>query len=145
MADLLGPLSGMSAQPRISIVIPNLNSGPVLERAIRSILDQGYPNCQIIMADAGSTDESRQIIEDFRDRIDVLTSGLRDRGCEVAASQANFVYASFGDATLVNEGLLERGIIVRPVYPDGWLRINTGTPTEMERFLGALDEMGVNQ
>jgi len=80
-----------------------------------------------------------------RDRIDVLTSGLRDRGCEVAASQANFVYASFGDATLVNEGLLERGIIVRPVYPDGWLRINTGTPTEMERFLGALDEMGVNQ
>jgi histidinol-phosphate aminotransferase len=70
-----------------------------------------------------------------------LTSGLRARGAEVADSQTNFVYASFEDATAVNDGLLQRGVIVRPVLPDGWLRINTGTQTEMERFFEALDEV----
>ena len=71
-----------------------------------------------------------------------LTSGLRDRGSEVVESQTNFVYASFEDATRVNEGLLKRGVVVRPVLPDGWLRINTGTRVEMERLFAALDEIG---
>ncbi|MCH7585722.1 MAG: histidinol-phosphate transaminase [Acidobacteria bacterium] len=70
-----------------------------------------------------------------------LTSGLRHRRSEVADSQTNFVYASFEDAAAVNEGLLQRGVIVRPVTPDGWLRINTGTHAEMERFFLALDEV----
>jgi histidinol-phosphate aminotransferase len=70
-----------------------------------------------------------------------LTAGLRERGSEVAESQTNFVYASFADAAEVNEGLLQRGVIVRPVLPDGWLRINTGTQAEMERLFVALDEV----
>jgi glycosyltransferase involved in cell wall biosynthesis len=51
----------------ISLVIPNFNSGDQLERAIRSIVAQEYPRLQLIMADAGSTDESRQTIEKYRD------------------------------------------------------------------------------
>ena len=74
-----------------------------------------------------------------RTAIDSLTAGLRDRGIEVADSQTNFVYARFTDAESVNDGLLQRGVIVRPVSPDGWLRINTGTEPEMERFFVALD------
>ncbi len=58
--------------PSISIVIPNYNSGPVLERCITSLLDQNYPDLQIIMADSCSTDESAAIIEKYRDRFGVL-------------------------------------------------------------------------
>jgi len=74
-----------------------------------------------------------------RTAIDSLTAGLRDRGIEVADSQTNFVYARFGDAESVNDGLLQRGVIVRPVFPADWLRINTGTQPEMDRFFTALD------
>jgi glycosyltransferase involved in cell wall biosynthesis len=49
-----------------SIVIPNFNSGPVLERAIQSLMAQNYPDLQIILMDGGSTDESRQTIEKYR-------------------------------------------------------------------------------
>jgi glycosyltransferase involved in cell wall biosynthesis len=64
---------------KISIVIPNYNSGEVLERAIRSLVDQEYPNLQLIMADSNSTDASRDIIERYHDRFDtVLTE--RDEG-----------------------------------------------------------------
>jgi glycosyltransferase involved in cell wall biosynthesis len=58
--------------PTISVVIPNFNSGDQLERAVRSVLDQGYPHLQIIIADAGSTDASAATIERHRDRFAVV-------------------------------------------------------------------------
>lgn len=52
--------------PRISIVIPNLNCAPFLERTIRSALDQRYPGLELIIVDGGSTDGSLEIIEKYR-------------------------------------------------------------------------------
>jgi histidinol-phosphate aminotransferase len=68
-----------------------------------------------------------------------LTTALRTAGVEVADSQANFVYADFGiRATELTERLLRAGYIVRPVLPDGWLRITAGTEEEIE---GLLEEL----
>lgn len=58
--------------PTFSIVIPNYNSGPVLERCIQSLLGQNYPKLQLILADSCSTDESKAIIEKYREHFDVL-------------------------------------------------------------------------
>lgn len=71
-----------------------------------------------------------------------LTAELRKRGIEVANSQTNFVYAGFGDgAGRVVDGLLRSGFIVRPVIPNGWLRITAGSPDENEGMLSALDRI----
>lgn len=48
--------------PRISLVIPSFNQGAYLEQAIRSIVDQRYPDLELIVIDGGSTDESLPII-----------------------------------------------------------------------------------
>jgi histidinol-phosphate aminotransferase len=78
-----------------------------------------------------------------RDGIQYLTEGLEQRGYSVAESQTNFVYVDFGErAAEIDEGLLSRGVIVRPVAPPTFLRINTGTQAEMERFFEALDAVG---
>ncbi len=79
-----------------------------------------------------------------REGIDSLTAGLRARGHEVADSQTNFVYARFDSAADVNRGLLERGVIVRPVFPPEWLRISVGAPDEIDRFFAALDDLAVS-
>lgn len=72
--------------------------------------------------------------------IEFLTTALRSRDIEVANSQTNFVYAYFGEAAkTTTQALLEQGIIVRPVIPEGWLRITAGSPEENERFARALD------
>ncbi len=55
--------------PLISIVIPSLNQGRFLETAIKSILDQNYPNLQLIVVDGGSIDGSKEIIEKYSDRL----------------------------------------------------------------------------
>jgi len=64
---------------RFSIVVPNYNSGEVLERAIRSLLAQGYPELELIAADADSNDSSRQILERHRGAFTTLISE-RDNG-----------------------------------------------------------------
>ncbi len=56
-------------KPRISIVTLSFNQARFLERAILSIVEQGYDNLDYIIVDPGSTDGSRDIIARYRDRI----------------------------------------------------------------------------
>lgn len=59
---------------RISVVVPNFNGGALLETTLRSILHQGYPNLELIFVDGGSTDESLEIAERYRDQMAVFIS-----------------------------------------------------------------------
>lgn len=54
---------------KISVVTISYNQVQFLERAIRSIIDQDYPDIEYIIVDPGSTDGSRTIIESYRTRI----------------------------------------------------------------------------
>ena len=62
-----------------SIVVPNYNSGAVIERAIESLLSQSYPDLQIIIMDAESEDQSWDIIERYRNRLDIVVRA-KDHG-----------------------------------------------------------------
>lgn len=53
----------MSQLPRISIIIPTLNQADFLERAICSVLDQGYDDLELLVMDGGSEDHTLDIIE----------------------------------------------------------------------------------
>ncbi|MEO8028185.1 MAG: glycosyltransferase, partial [Bryobacteraceae bacterium] len=59
---------------RISIVVPTKNSGPVLRRALESLLIQDVP-LEIIIADGGSTDESAPILRQFEPHVTWILSG----------------------------------------------------------------------
>jgi GT2 family glycosyltransferase len=63
---------GVTAWPRITVVTPSFNQGPYIEETLLSVLHQNYPNLQYIVVDGNSTDETRGILERYRDRIDHL-------------------------------------------------------------------------
>jgi glycosyltransferase involved in cell wall biosynthesis len=61
--------------PKISIVTPVYNQVQFIERAIRSVVDQNYPNLEYIVVDGGSTDGTLEIIEKYKSRITRFISG----------------------------------------------------------------------
>jgi glycosyltransferase involved in cell wall biosynthesis len=54
-------------KPLVSVVMPVYNAEKYLESAIQSILDQDYPNLEIVIVNDGSTDSSKNIIFNFNE------------------------------------------------------------------------------
>lgn len=54
-----------SPWPRITVVVPSRDQGAFLEAALRSVIDQGYPNLELIAVDGGSRDQSAAILERY--------------------------------------------------------------------------------
>ncbi|TQN41444.1 histidinol-phosphate aminotransferase [Blastococcus colisei] len=72
---------------------------------------------------------------------DRLTVALRERGLEVADSQANFVWLAVGEEAAGLAAALEaRAVITRPFAGEG-IRVTVGTPEEDDVFLAALDDV----
>jgi len=57
---------GAATPPTVSIILPVLNEAPQLERCFRAIAAQSYPAiCEVVVADGGSTDETRSMVSAF--------------------------------------------------------------------------------
>lgn len=69
----------LDSSPRISLVTPSLNQGTFIERTIRSVVEQGYPNVEYIVQDGGSIDETAEVLDRYRDALAHVASE-RDRG-----------------------------------------------------------------
>ena len=89
-----------------------------------------------------NADEMLAAVDRLRAARDDLAAWLVAKGLEVADSDANFVlFGRFADRQAVWQGLLDRGVLIRVVGPEGWLRVSAGTPEEMAAFKKALDEV----
>ncbi len=85
----------MNEQPRISIVTPSFNQGAFLKETLQSLVDQNYPNLEVIIQDGGSTDDSVKIAEDFAQR----QPGLFQLYVESDKGQADALNRGFEKAT----------------------------------------------
>jgi glycosyltransferase involved in cell wall biosynthesis len=76
-----------------SVIVNNFNYARYVGAAIDSALAQTHPATEVIVVDDGSTDESREIIASYGDR---LRAALKDNGGQGSAFNAGFA-ASTGD------------------------------------------------
>ena len=52
--------------PSVSVIIPNYNHAPFLKERIDSVINQHYDNFEVIILDDCSKDNSREVIEQYR-------------------------------------------------------------------------------
>lgn len=93
------------------------------------------------------TDEQLSTVAHLRETREATAAWLAEQTYKgkpltVAHSESNFVYfGTFDDRDFIFQALLERGVLIRDVGPEGWLRVCMGTDDEMVRFRQAFVEV----
>jgi len=77
----------------VSAIIPTYNYARFLRDAIDSVLAQTFPVLEVIVVDDGSTDDTRQVLEAYGDRIRVI----HQENAGVAAARMTGVSAARGE------------------------------------------------
>lgn len=108
----------MKNVPKISIVIPSYNKGKFIGRNLDSIIDQKYPNLEIIIQDGESTDGTLDIIKRYAEKypkiirweskkdkgqLDAINKGMRkSTGDILAFLNADDIYEKLALSTVAN-------------------------------------------
>jgi glycosyltransferase involved in cell wall biosynthesis len=107
--------------PLVSIVTVSYNQEEFLEAAIKSVLNQTYPNIEYIIFDGGSTDNSAEIINRYRDRFAYMNIGP-DGGAPAALN------AGFRIATGTIHAFLNSDDILCPWAVETWIETFKSNP-----------------
>ncbi|AXH98442.1 glycosyltransferase [Sporosarcina sp. PTS2304] len=88
---------------KASVLINNYNYGRFLKVCIESVIDQTYPDVEMIVYDDGSTDESISIMEEYKEQIQIIAH--ENHGKTPNINQMNAINKAFelstGDVILL--------------------------------------------
>lgn len=117
-----------SESTRVSVIIGNYNYGRFIREAIESVLNQTYSNFELIVVDDGSTDNSRDVIQSYGDR---LIPVFQDNAGQGAAFNAGLEHAT-GDIICFldsddyyRQDKLEKVVEAFAAHPD-WVQLAHG-------------------
>jgi len=90
------------AAPVVSVVIPTYNQAELLEKALRSVLDQTFHDWEVIVVDNFSTDNTRDIVEKFQDcrfrYLQCRNNGIIAASRNLGVKHSNGGYIAFLDS-----------------------------------------------
>lgn len=92
----------VESEQKVSVIIPTYNRAASIAASIQSVLDQTWQNYEIIVVDDGSTDNTRQVVENFTDDrvryIYLEQNGGPSRARNEGIRQAKYEYIAFLDS-----------------------------------------------
>ena len=80
----------LSTYPLVSVLVTNYNYARFLDKSLDSVLNQTYPNFEIVVCDDGSTDGSEQILANFSHSDSRVKVIYRSNGGQPAAMNDAF-------------------------------------------------------
>jgi glycosyltransferase involved in cell wall biosynthesis len=135
----------MPSLPKISIITPSFNQGTFIERTIKSVLEQNYPNLEFIVVDGGSRDATIDILKRYEGKVAWLSekdSGQTDainKGIRMATGE---IIAYLNSDDVYEPGALRRVAEYFTAHPEAmWLtgrcRIIDEQDREVRRLITA--------
>ncbi len=101
------------SHPLVSVIVPTFNRSHLLGAAVNSVLEQTYPNIELIVIDDGSTDKTGQVVSSFGADVRYMyqqnrgPSAARNRGISIS----NGSYLIFlDDDDLLKPTMVERTV-----------------------------------
>src|SRR3984885_9842298 len=87
----------MAYNDLVSVTIVTYNSGRFIKRCLESVLEQKYPNLEIVVVDNASTDGTVDILEQFEDQVRIY---YNDENIGFAAAQNQAIGLTSGEWVL---------------------------------------------
>ena len=120
--------------PKLSIIVPTRERSETLVHTIRTVVSQDYPDCEIIVSDNASQDNTREVVASFSDsRIRYINTGRRismSENYEFALASARGEYVTYlGD----DDGFV-RGAMTKAMRLIGESGINALVWTKVEYY-----------
>ncbi len=86
-------MNNRTTNPLVSVIIPTYNRGWIIKEAVDSVLSQNFVDFELIVVDDGSTDNTRDILDAYKNDIKVFrhnnqgVSAARNRGIALASGR----------------------------------------------------------
>lgn len=135
----------MKNNPLVTIYITNYNYGKFIKQSIESALNQSLQDFELLIIDDGSTDNSKEIIETYRNHSQVTIIYQQNQGLNVTnniamrASRGKYIMRLDADdfldphALMILSDALERDQELGMVFPDYFLVDEHGNVLNVER------------
>ena len=116
--------------PAISVIIPTHNRASLLTESLASLCDQTLPasDFEVVVVDDGSTDHTREVCDEFSERIGLQYHRIANSGIAAAknmglfASRGEIAYF-FDDDDVADRNLLTAHVAAHREYPDDRIAI----------------------
>lgn len=79
--------------PQVSVIITTYNYGHLIAESIDSVINQDYPDAELIVVDDGSTDDTAEVVARYGERVRYL----RQPHSEIAAARNHGIAEAAGD------------------------------------------------
>ncbi|MBI2453211.1 glycosyltransferase family 2 protein [Candidatus Peregrinibacteria bacterium] len=127
---------GGFAELSMSIIIPTYNRAPILKKTLDSILAQTCKNCEIIIVDDGSSDDTEKTVQAiktkskiplkyFKQKKNAGQGSARNRGIKEALYE---ICLLIGDDIIIDKKCIEEHLKTHKVHPEK----NTATLGKIE-------------
>lgn len=124
--------TSLTAAPLISIIMPSYNRAYTIGEAVQSVLDQSYPNWELLICDDASTDKTAEVMQSFDDPRIRYMHFTKSNG---AGARNNGLRFAKGDYI----AYLDSDNIWHPLFLDLMLRKLLAAPGSAIAYCGLLD------